>query len=152
MLAEEDIPDSDQIGSDGEQLPNTRPRVCRVCGGLRRFCYADRECAAGNESEPDQNGAYNADTQPDCEPAAVSRAVKLTPEQAMQRCLAEWESDARIDRDHSSPRPPRLVAHLPVVQPPPRVREEDLEPGQWLDEQGYVRDPWDCVSAWDSYD
>ena len=39
-----------------------------------------------------------------------------------------------------------------VMQPPPRVREEDLEPGQWLDEQGYVRDPWDCVSAWDSYD
>jgi hypothetical protein len=151
VLAEEDIPDSDDIDSDGEY---TKPRRCRVCGGLRRFCHAD-ECAAGSESEPEQNGAYSADTQPDCETAAASRAVKLTPEQATQRCLAEWESDARIDRDQSPPRLPRLVAHVPlpvVVQPPPRVREEDLEPGQWLDEQGYVRDPWDCVSAWDSYD
>mmetsp|Transcript_64977 Transcript_64977/g.128456 ORF Transcript_64977/g.128456 Transcript_64977/m.128456 type:complete len:174 (+) Transcript_64977:1392-1913(+) len=50
-LYEEDICDSDQVDSDGEWLPDAKPRKCRTCGDLCRFC----ECGGAQESdsEPD---------------------------------------------------------------------------------------------------
>ena len=60
-LYEENICDSDQVDSDGEWLPGAKPRKCRVCGDLCRFCECDGAQKTGSESDQEwsDDGHYN---------------------------------------------------------------------------------------------
>lgn len=78
--------------------------------------------------------------------ANAARRAEISRCRAEARALAEFESDARIDAEH---RPPRrshtssTPAQSAMPTAPDAEEEFELGPGQWLDEEGYVRDPWD---------
>ena len=98
--------------------------------------------------KPEMERSWNKD-------AAAANAARLAQRlqrvqdaerRAQARALAEFESDARIDAEHEPPRRSR-ASYTPAqstMPTAPEAQEEfELGPGQWLDEQGYVRDPWD---------
>ena len=60
---------------------------------------------------------------------------------AEQRCLAEWESDERIDREHSPSRPPRATSAA-------RNRAvddagSDENDSEWIGHEHYHVGSWD---------